>query len=162
VRLFKFKCDCGSGKEIITTFGKTESCGCLQREVAAKTIFRTRRKVFGEAQMNAFYCRVVNRATRDAIEFRLTREEFKEVTSRSCFYCGAPPTMVATAGRNRRCYGNYIHNGIDRVDSSKGYVTENVVACCTPCNLAKGTRSQQEFYAWIKCAHDHLLAQGLI
>lgn len=158
--MFRFKCKCG--REIVTTFGKTESCGCLQKEIAAQTAFRTRAKAAGEAQFNGLYCRILNRATRDGIEFRLSREEVKAITSKSCFYCGIAPAMIAKVGRNRKANGVYVHNGIDRVDSSGGYVAENVVPCCLACNLSKHTRSQQEFYDWVKRVHAHLSGHGLI
>lgn len=41
-------------------------------------------------------------------------------------------------------------NGIDRVDSSKGYTVENSVACCKYCNTAKNTMTESEFYTWTK------------
>jgi len=44
----------------------------------------------------------------------------------SCQYCGAAPNPL---------------NGIDRVDNSKGYKTDNVVSCCTPCNYKKNSIS---------------------
>ena len=40
-------------------------------------------------------------------------------------------------------------NGIDRIDSSKGYTVENSVACCKYCNTAKNTMSVDEFLKWI-------------
>jgi hypothetical protein len=47
------------------------------------------------------------------------------------------------------------YNGIDRVDS-KGYVPDNCVPCCEPCNTAKLDRSYQEFVSWISKAAMHL------
>ena len=40
-------------------------------------------------------------------------------------------------------------NGIDRIDSSKGYTVENSVPCCKYCNTAKNTMSVDEFLKWI-------------
>jgi len=34
---------------------------------------------------------------------------------------------------------------MDRVDSSKGYEKDNVVPCCTRCNLMKLTYSREDF-----------------
>ncbi len=36
-------------------------------------------------------------------------------------------------------------NGVDRVDSSRGYVKDNVVSCCKHCNLAKRDRTAEDF-----------------
>ena len=46
-------------------------------------------------------------------------------------------------------------NGIDRVDSSKGYVEDNVVSCCKYCNTAKNTMSRDEFFKWIKRVYEY-------
>lgn len=36
-------------------------------------------------------------------------------------------------------------NGIDRLDSEKGYVKENCVPCCWDCNRMKQTLTEQQF-----------------
>ena len=60
--------------------------------------------------------------------FSLSFEQFKELIEGNCVYCG-----------------NGNNNGIDRIDSSKGYVEGNVVTCCFNCNRAKSNLSQEEF-----------------
>ena len=42
-----------------------------------------------------------------------------------------------------------VYNGLDRVDSSKGYVMSNVQPCCTRCNYAKHTGTVDEFFGWV-------------
>lgn len=54
----------------------------------------------------------------------LTLSEFKGLLIQSCHYCGS--------ALPRQGYG------VDRVDNSKGYTMDNVVACCTLCNWTKG------------------------
>jgi hypothetical protein len=52
----------------------------------------------------------------------------------SCFYCGE----TAKEGcLKQRIAGKY--NGIDRLDSSQKYTSENCVACCNTCNMMKNT-----------------------
>ncbi len=63
------------------------------------------------------------------IEWNLTDEEARNYFNSKCNYCNT--------------LNNY--NGIDRIDSSKGYVKTNVVPCCKICNLMKGTKSVKEF-----------------
>jgi hypothetical protein len=53
-------------------------------------------------------------------------------------------------------YKRYIYNGVDRVDSSKGYVKENVVPCCKWCNIAKGNKSAAEFKEHIFKMYRHM------
>lgn len=55
-----------------------------------------------------------------------------------CIYCGAKSNWP----KNR--------NGIDRVDSKKGYYPANCVTSCLTCNMAKGTKSLKEFMDWIR------------
>ena len=76
--------------------------------------------------------------------FELTKEEFKILTSSDCYYCGQNPNQLHNTNKNK-FNGNYIHNGVDRVDNSKGYIINNCVACCWKCNKMKGSWTQEEF-----------------
>lgn len=57
----------------------------------------------------------------------------------NCFYCGAAPNPV---------------NGVDRVDSLRGYEYDNVVTACRRCNVAKLDQTVSEFSVWL----DHIEA----
>ena len=61
--------------------------------------------------------------------FELTFEEFSKFWGQECFYCGDRIETI----------------GLDRVDSSVGYVLKNVVSCCATCNEAKMDKTQEEF-----------------
>ena len=52
--------------------------------------------------------------------------------------------------------GGFRYNGIDRVDSSRGYEAGNVVASCKRCNYTKQTMSRVEFVDWIRSVYEHL------
>lgn len=54
----------------------------------------------------------------------LTKEQFEIITKQPCYYCG----IIQDKG----------FNGIDRMDSTKGYEIDNCVSCCTECNMMKG------------------------
>lgn len=43
----------------------------------------------------------------------------------------------------------FTYNGLDRVDPSRGYATDNVVPACIVCNRAKADMSREEFHAWV-------------
>ena len=62
-------------------------------------------------------------------ELGIDFEDFKELWKENCYYCG---DEVNTAG-------------LDRVDSSKGYIKGNIVRCCEKCNRAKNNMDINEF-----------------
>jgi hypothetical protein len=55
-------------------------------------------------------------------DFQMTKEQFERLVRDPCHYCGILRLNA---------------NGIDRVDSSKGYLSNNIVTCCGPCNWMK-------------------------
>ena len=77
----------------------------------------------------------------------LTEEQFKNITQKNCHYCGAKPNNISKTKCNT---GDYIYNGIDRIDNNEGYTIDNVVPCCKTCNQAKSNKTLQEFKDWIK------------
>ena len=83
----------------------------------------------------------------------LSFEEAKTIVTSDCFYCGRPPT----SGFRRKSSGRqFLHHGIDRVDNNRGYSPDNVVPCCRDCNMAKGSRSQEDFlshFAMVAARH---------
>lgn len=76
-------------------------------------------------------------------EFNISLEEFKTLTSRDCFYCGDPPSK--TMKMPKYALGSYLYNGIDRLDSLMGYTPDNIVPCCTRCNMMKWILSMEDF-----------------
>jgi hypothetical protein len=44
--------------------------------------------------------------------------------------------------------GAFIYSGIDRIDPTHGYISDNVVPCCRTCNVAKLKMTRDEFLAW--------------
>jgi len=56
--------------------------------------------------------------------FDLTYDEFESLVYQPCFYCGYIPESGM--------------NGVDRIDSNKSYIKDNVVSCCKVCNMMKG------------------------
>ena len=58
-------------------------------------------------------------------EWTLSLETYTSMRALPCHYCGVK--TLPTVG-----------SGLDRLDSSKGYLDENVVPCCTVCNVVKG------------------------
>ena len=80
-----------------------------------------------------------------SLEFSLTYEEFSQFITKNCFYCKSEPKNTSKNRNNKRTGYIFNYNGIDRMDSSLGYVTNNCVTCCKHCNFAKRKLSVREF-----------------
>lgn len=68
-------------------------------------------------------------------EWSLTTLEAAVLLRRGCYYCGKYIDMKM---------------GIDRIDSKLGYLSNNAVTACFPCNSAKGIMTIEEFQLWVK------------
>lgn len=82
----------------------------------------------------------------------LSLEEFSRLIRLNCSYCNAPPNEDNMWSRNKRRTvpdEDYAFNGIDRIDSSRGYVIFNCVSCCTTCNRMKSDMWVGEFLAHV-------------
>lgn len=140
------KCDCGNEVEAAQSNlikRITKSCGCLTTEKRRNRTI----KPFGESTKNFAYIRYKYGASKRGLEFSLTFEECMAMFSSNCFYCNAEPSNVIKSNYNN---GDFIYNGIDRVDNNLGYVASNVVPCCKQCNNAKWILSKDEFLKLIK------------
>jgi hypothetical protein len=162
---FFCKCDCGTKRKVKAASlraGTSKSCGCLLKELVSKRnhirnmyqkISPPGHTVFGSLKHLYKFC-----AKKRRILWTLTDDFFKNITKQDCHYCGKKPSQVSKPrsmktrrGSSIRAYENgfYIYNGIDRIDSSKGYTEDNVVPCCSSCNYAKLNMTQHEFSNWI-------------
>lgn len=141
------KCDCG--KEVVLvatslTTGNTKSCGCYRKEKAFIN--------YGKASFNkAFYTYKYNSLKRN-FEFLLPKEEFLNLCKKDCYYCGSFPSNIQ---KNDSKNGDFVYNGIDRVDPLQGYTILNTVSCCIRCNRAKSNMTINEFKSWIEQVYNH-------
>jgi len=148
------KCDCGNERVIShqeLTHGRI-SCGCaldeFRKNVFGKNAKERMSLPYGESSFNALYNEYIDRCKRKQRKFGLTKEEFKEITSKNCFFCGIEPLQIFSKGKKHR-NGHYFHNGIDRINSLEGYVKGNILPCCEICNKAKRNMSMEDFLKWI-------------
>lgn len=104
----------------------------------------------GTAGMNELLAMYKRNAAEKGREFCLTVEEFKELTSAHCHYCGRLPASISRGWKHAETeWGKYIYNGIDRKDNDIGYVPDNCVPCCEICNRAKIDRKYDEYINYI-------------
>lgn len=64
------------------------------------------------------------------LSWELTDDTALELFKGSCHYCGHSKTQ----------------NGIDRKNNNLGYITGNVVSCCSTCNMMKYTLGYDDFF----------------
>jgi len=85
-------------------------------------------------------------AKRRGILFTLTDSEMRTLTSQICVYCGVEPRQVMC---DKDANGPYIYNGVDRIDSSIGYILSNCTTACKFCNKAKTNMSVIDWLEWL-------------
>ncbi|MFN7302497.1 MAG: hypothetical protein ACK5U7_13575 [Bacteroidota bacterium] len=144
----KYRCVCGKigislKKHIIS--GHTKSCGCKR---ARKHFKLNAKKVPQLDAQSKYYNQYVHDANNRGIEFSLSKKQFTKITSLPCNYCGQEPSREVNF-KNQKL----LVNGLDRVDNKAGYHNDNVVACCTQCNMSKGKLNKSEFLNWVNRIH---------
>lgn len=84
------------------------------------------------------YIKRINEEKR-GYEFSLTKEEYEHLIYKPCYLCG---------------FKNIVGNGLDRQDTSKGYTIENVLPCCSTCNMMKAFYNKDDFIKQMKKISD--------
>jgi hypothetical protein len=146
----KWECQCDCGNRF-TIFGSAlikagvKSCGCVPRGPSLP---------YGESYFNRVYSTYVRSAKNRNLSFELSKDMFREIISKNCYYCNKPPEYREYSNYNKN--GGIICNGIDRVDNNQGYVENNVVSCCEQCNRTKLNYTLDEFFTKIKNIYENL------
>lgn len=147
--IYKCLCDCGNTAYVRgngLTSGNTKSCGCLSTEVK-----KAKRLPENRGVINHIILQYKRHAKDRNLVWGLLYDDVKAIIQQPCFYCGAEKSNHKVT---KNCKEGYDYNGIDRIDSSKGYIIGNVVPCCKICNYAKRDMNQKDFILWIqKAAH---------
>ena len=147
--VWSMRCSCGTEKKVHYKnykTGKSLSCGCLRLELQVSRR-GSHRLPAGESARNQLMLIYRRGASKHGREFSLSRDEFLDLTSSACHYCGHPPHQKLSRPKNSN--GSYLYNGIDRKDNSQGYTTENSVPACRMCNYAKSRMTYPDFLDWL-------------
>lgn len=128
------KCECGTisnqnSDNLLS--GKSSSC----HPCSAKS-----KLPYGQAAFNDILGEYKRNAKKRNIEWALSDNEFKELINSNCYYTGLPPATIKKAGG-----GDYVYNGIDRIDSTKCYFLDNCVPCNGKVNVMKMSMPISEF-----------------
>lgn len=159
---YTFKCECNKvvtikSRNVVN--GNVQSCGCYRYD---KLREYHKKSHLTEEENFESGCRRIFRMVRESSGrrnkyFELTLEDIKELVFKECTYCGLKSSN-RTLSESKKYKLEY--NGLDRVDSSIGYIRSNVVPCCTWCNKAKSSMTLEEFKAWIKRVYNKTILDG--
>lgn len=150
------QCDCGSEPVEVRSYDlgrerNTGSCGCIKGG-AHQFPAGGHPLPMGRAARNKVHRDYEHNARTRGLCWELTDEDFDQLTSLPCFYCGQPPSAV----RVLKGGSTFTFSGIDRMDNEIGYTAENAVPCCKMCNKAKRDVPFDEFLAWLARLTDYL------
>lgn len=159
---YKYKCICDCGNVIEAKAdnlrsGRVKSCGCLKHE---KSVNRIENREDAILRREYSHLKKRNRKFTDndnVIDYK----EYKEIVTSPCYFCGSVGSRsihdrLRVRGITYTCSDEVLHiNGVDRIDSSNGYVKGNCIPCCTTCNYAKNTMTIEQFKIWIKRVYEH-------
>ncbi len=140
-----FRCSCGHVGEHVEyrVFNNViKSCGCLRKT-----------KDTTKSGFKALFTSYRYNAKKRGLEFPLTFQEFIDITSQPCHYCGLEPQ------KTRRRMFEIFASGIDRKSSKIGYELKNCLPCCSTCNFCKNDLSYEEFVSWAKRVANFLEAK---
>jgi hypothetical protein len=90
------------------------------------------------------YASYKTRSKRDVISFNITFEEFADIITRPCIYCGEI----------------ILPRGLDRINNEGGYEPDNVAPCCAMCNYMKQEYTAEDFKAQIYKIANYIKAQN--
>lgn len=100
---------------------------------------------------NRYFSEYKDNARKRNKEFNLSFEEFNNLITSNCFYCNSEPRKMERFRLiEHKQQPSLNMNGIDRIDSFKGYFKENCVTCCSTCNLMKNTMETDFFLNQVK------------
>lgn len=152
LRVFFLECECGSEfirNDICIRNSRHNACRkCAHRICAEKNktnpVLLSRQRTDEERLF--VMCR--SSAKKRNMTFGICLSFFSLLIKKPCHYCGGQPSIRTIASefqKQKRAARKTIANGIDRIDSSIGYIESNCVPCCWKRNLAKGKFTVDEF-----------------
>lgn len=157
------RCKCGLEKRFwkISAISRQKTCGCGTDEAGLTA--KQRRSMLSRMQGYKAGAKV------RGLEWKLSYAQFVKVATGSCFYCGvgaktwdcvsnAPSVQKGSPNIKPQDY-EIKFNGVDRLDSNVGYLSQNVVSCCVSCNRSKSDMTLDEFKSHVERMYKWLFLQ---
>jgi hypothetical protein len=96
--------------------------------------------------------------------FYLTFDEYNNIISQPCYYCGDEPkeaTKELIVKRGDTHQPTIRYNGVDRIDPLGDYTIDNCVPCCSICNYMKHVLTKDAFFEQIKKIYNHSIKDSI-
>lgn len=134
--------------------GMTPHCGC-QTKLRMSKGNKGREPSNKKGDRHSLITHVLNSTKGRASD--LNRNDVECLIFSPCHYCGCKPGHYHKLGSGKwQRISEIPRNGIDRKDSSKGYLKENCVSCCTQCNYLKRDMPYDSFLSIIHRIADNI------
>lgn len=160
---YKCQCDCGKHRDVtVSELNRASVSSCTD---CAKFGNSRLRVPAGESGFLNLFINYRNRAKTKNITFNIDKDDFRVMTKLNCYYCNKEPSQAIVCTSNSKVNAersSYIYNGIDRIDSGKGYELENCVSCCKSCNMAKLVLGFDEFLSLVERIYKYRVIQRYI
>ncbi len=149
------QCDCGRKQKI--NYQSVVSAGFNRSKLNCNCEHSIKKKYFNSKErcVGSIYSTYKKSARERSYDFKLTLKQLSKLIKNTCHYCGTEPNTTLILNKKAVC----MYNGIDRMDSTKGYCLDNCVTCCENCNRAKMTLSYKEFLRLIEKIYLHRLCK---
>lgn len=146
------KCKCGAEmvtrktklSKLILSGGSRELQKCCKKCILTSNRENKSKDLF----YGKIYSHYKSSAKKRNLDFNLSKLTAVNLFESNCVFCGDK------ASNN---FDNVTYTGIDRIDSSKGYIEGNVQPCCKQCNVAKQDLSDSNFLSHITKIYKHLI-----
>lgn len=161
---FLCKCSCGEEKTIRggdLVSNKTTSCGCWRDEKALENLFEIDNRIRSPKDSSALKIYKTNYS-----DGNLTFEQFMQLSQDNCYYCNIMPMNINNMFKHLKHSskfsvenGDFIYNGLDRINSDLPHDFENLVTSCGICNKSKSDMTTKEFKNFIYNSYNHMTSE---
>lgn len=143
------KCECGNIAYVRSKKHLKKRIGCSSCTSSIVSVNK------GPFEHYSYFKKKAKRYKEDALKrhlnFDITYEDCYDLFRGDCYYCGIEPELKSNGFEQYKVSESPLRaNGIDRIDSKKGYTKENTVSCCVTCNYGKHKQSKEDFLNWIE------------
>lgn len=158
------KCEsCGAIKTIkICSSVRNSNCrSCGGKKANHTALYEQRynnRGYIEQRLVNSVFNQYKKSAKKRNMRFSISKEDLKKYLYLNCYYCGRAPSNCFVCFRESSRFKQEVkYQGIDRIDSKKGYVNGNLRPCCIVCNHLKWDHTEEEFLESVKTIYERII-----